>query len=45
VALLVTVSVVWVVPRFFVTRQQAQSLAIAMVIVAIVLHRLAITGN
>lgn len=45
VALLVTVSIVWVVPRFFVTRQQAQSLAIAMVIVAIVLHRLAITGN
>ncbi len=45
VALLVTASVIWVLPRFFVARQQAQSLAIAMVIVAVVLHRLAITGS
>jgi hypothetical protein len=45
VALLVTASVVWVLPRFFVARQQAQSLTIAMVVVAVVLHRLAITGN
>jgi hypothetical protein len=45
VALLMTASVIWVLPRFFVARQQAQSLTIAMVIVAVVLHRLAITGS
>jgi sorbitol-specific phosphotransferase system component IIBC len=45
VALLMTASVIWVLPRFFVARQQAQSLTIAMVIVAVVLHRLALTGS
>ena len=45
VALLVTASVIWVVPRLFVASQQARSLTIAMVIVAVVLHRLAITGG
>lgn len=45
VALLVTASVIWVVPRLFVGSQQARSLTIAMVIVAVVLHRLAITGS
>jgi hypothetical protein len=45
VALLVTASVIWVVPRLFVATQQARSLTIAMLIVAVVLHRLAITGS
>ena len=45
VALLVTASIIWVVPRLFGANQQAQSLTIAMMIVAVVLHRLAITGS
>ena len=45
VALLVTASIIWVVPRLFGANQQAQSLTIAMLIVAVVLHRLAITGS
>ncbi len=45
VALLVTASVIWVVPRWFAVSQQARSLTIAMVIVAVVLHRLEITGH
>lgn len=45
VALLVTASVIWVVPRLFAVSQQARSLTIAMIIVAVVLHRLEITGH
>ncbi|MFZ9859306.1 MAG: hypothetical protein ACO3F2_13340 [Roseiflexaceae bacterium] len=45
VALLVTASVIWVLPRLFEIQQQAQNLTIAMMIVAVVLHRLAITGS
>ncbi len=45
VVLLVATSVIWVLPRFFGARQQAQSLMIAMIIVAVVLHRLALTGR
>ena len=45
VALLVTASIIWVVPRLFGVNQQARSLTIAMLIVAVVLHRLAITGS
>jgi hypothetical protein len=45
VAILVTASIIWVVPRVFIARQQARSLTIAMVIVAVVLHRLSTTGS
>ena len=45
VALLVTASIIWVVPRLFVASLHARSLTIAMAIVAVVLHRLAITGG
>ncbi|MBM4412649.1 MAG: hypothetical protein FJ040_04260 [Chloroflexi bacterium] len=45
VALLVTASIIWVIPQLFMASQQARSLTIAMVIVAVVLHRLAITGG
>lgn len=45
VVLLVIASVIWVLPRLFVAQHQARSLTIVMVIVAVVLHRLSITGN
>lgn len=45
VALLVTASIMWVVPRLLVASLHARSLTIAMAIVAVVLHRLAITGG
>lgn len=45
VALLVTASIIWVVPRLLVASLHARSLTIAMAIVAVVLHRLAITGG
>lgn len=45
VALMIVATVQWVLPRLFAAQHHARSLTIAMIFVAIVLHRLATTGN
>lgn len=45
VALLVTITIIWVVPRILKANQQGRSLFVAMGVVSVVLYRLSQTGG